>query len=80
VGRDGLYDLESIAVVVIGGTLLSGGKGGVGGTLAGVLLFAVLDASFNMIGIDPFLKQILRGTIVVASVAVYTFRTKAFVG
>ncbi|SDR34799.1 monosaccharide ABC transporter membrane protein, CUT2 family [Rhizobiales bacterium GAS191] len=80
VGRDGLYDLESIAVVVIGGTLLSGGKGGVAGTLAGVLLFAVLDASFNMIGIDPFLKQILRGTIVVASVAVYTFKTKAFVG
>jgi len=80
VGRDGLYDLESIAVVVIGGTLLSGGKGGVGGTLAGVFLFAVLDASFNMIGIDPFLKQILRGAIVVASVAVYTFRTKAFVG
>ncbi|MFI5015362.1 MAG: ABC transporter permease [Hyphomicrobiales bacterium] len=80
VGRDGLYDLESIAVVVIGGTLLSGGRGGVGGTLAGVFLFAVLDASFNMIGIDPFLKQILRGAIVVASVAVYTFRTKAFVG
>jgi len=51
----------------------------VAGTLAGVFLFAVLDAAFNMIGIDPFLKQILRGTIVVASVAAYTFRTKAFV-
>ena len=44
VGRDGVYDLESIAVVVIGGTLLAGGRGGVWGTLAGVLLFAVLDA------------------------------------
>ena len=41
VGRDGVYDLESIAVVVIGGTLLAGGRGGVWGTLAGVLLFAV---------------------------------------
>ena len=80
VGRDGLYDLESIAVVVIGGTLLAGGKGGVGGTLAGVFLFAVLDAAFNMIGIDPHLKQILRGAIVVAAVAAYTFRTKAYVG
>ena len=40
VGRDGVYDLESIAVVVIGGTLLAGGRGGVWGTLAGVLLFA----------------------------------------
>jgi ribose transport system permease protein len=80
VGESGLYDLESIAVVVIGGTLLSGGRGGIGGTLAGVLLFAVLDAGFNMIGVDPFLKQILRGAIVVAAVAAYAFRTKAYVG
>jgi ribose transport system permease protein len=80
VGEDGLYDLESIAVVVIGGTVLSGGRGGIGGTLAGVFLFAVLDVGFNMIGIDPFLKQILRGAIVVAAVAAYTFRTKAYVG
>ena len=50
VGRDGVYDLESIAVVVIGGTLLAGGRGGVWGTLAGVLLFATLDATFNMLG------------------------------
>ena len=41
IGRDGVYDLESIAVVVIGGTLLAGGRGGVWGTIAGVLLFAV---------------------------------------
>ena len=80
VGKDGLYDLESIAVVVIGGTLLAGGKGGVGGTLAGVFLFAVLDAGFNMMGIDPFLKQMLRGTIVIAAVAVYTCRSKVHVG
>jgi ribose transport system permease protein len=80
VGESGLYDLESIAVVVIGGTLLSGGRGGIGGTLAGVFLFAVLDAGFNMIAVDPFLKQILRGAIVVAAVAAYTFRSKAYVG
>lgn len=79
VGADGLYDLESIAVVVIGGTLLSGGRGGIGGTLAGAFLFAVLDACFNMIGIDSFLKQVMRGIIVVAAVAVYTYRTRAHV-
>ena len=33
-----------------------------------------------MIGIDPFFQQILRGVIVVAAVAAYTFRTKAHVG
>ncbi|MBA3518462.1 MAG: ABC transporter permease [Rhizobiales bacterium] len=79
VGRDGVYDLESIAVVVIGGTLLSGGRGGVWGTLAGVFLFATLDAVFNMTGVDAFAKQVLRGAIVVAAVAVYAFRNKAHV-
>ncbi len=79
VGRDGIYDLESIAVVVIGGTLLAGGRGGVWGTLAGVFLFAVLDAVFNMTGIDAFAKQVLRGAIVVLAVAVYTVRMKGHV-
>ena len=76
VGRDGVYDLESIAVVVIGGTLLAGGRGGVWGTLAGVLLFATLDATFNMLGVSAYPKLVLRGAIVVAAVAVYTVRTR----
>jgi ribose transport system permease protein len=79
VGRDGVYDLESIAVVVIGGTLLAGGRGGVWGTLAGVLLFATLDAVFNMLGISAYPKQLLRGAIVVGAVAVYAVRTKGHV-
>ncbi len=79
VGRDGVYDLESIAVVVIGGTLLAGGRGGVWGTLAGVLLFASLDAAFNMLGVSAYPKLVLRGAIVVAAVAVYTVRSRDLV-
>ena len=79
IGRDGIYDLESIAVVVIGGTILAGGRGGVAGTIAGVLLFACLDAGFNMLGVDAFLKQVLRGAIVIAAVAVHAVRTKGHV-
>ncbi|TCL71412.1 ABC transporter permease [Rhizobium sp. BK251] len=79
IGRDGIYDLESIAVTVIGGTILAGGKGGVGGTVAGVLLFASLDASFNMLGVDAFLKQVLRGAIVIIAVAVHAVREKGHV-
>jgi ribose transport system permease protein len=79
IGRDGVYDLESIAVVVIGGTLLAGGRGSVWGTLAGVLLFAVLDASFNMLSVSAYPKLVLRGAIVVAAVAVYTFRSRDLV-
>ncbi|MDX1414087.1 MAG: ABC transporter permease [Candidatus Promineifilaceae bacterium] len=76
VGTDGLYDLESIAAVVVGGTALSGGKGGVWGTLGGVLIFSLLDTMFNQIGIDAYMKQILRGAIIVLAVGFYTFRSQ----
>jgi len=76
VGTDGLYDLESIAAVVVGGTALSGGKGGVWGTLAGVLIFGVLDTLFNQLGVDTFLKQVLRGAIIMLAVASYTIRSR----
>lgn len=76
VGPDGIYDLESIATTVIGGTLLSGGKGGVWGTLAGVLIFSVLDTTFNQLGVNPYLKIVLRGVIIVLAVASYTIRSK----
>ena len=79
VGRDGGYDLDSIAVVVIGGTMLSGGKGGVAGTIAGVIVFSTVDAVFNMLQIAPFLGQVLRGLIVVAAVASYTARSREHV-
>ncbi len=49
VGPNGVYDLNSIATAVIGGTALSGGKGGVWGTLAGVLIFGVLATAFNQL-------------------------------
>lgn len=75
VGTDGLYDLESIAATVIGGTALSGGRGGVWGTLAGVLIFSILDTTFNQIGINAYMKQILRGAIIILAVGFYTVRS-----
>ena len=76
IGRDGVYDLESIAVVVIGGTALSGRRGGVWGTLMGVMIFSLIDSIFNLAGVDAFAKQILRGVIIVAAVAVYAARSR----
>src|SRR3990170_2034973 len=76
VGPDGVYDLESIATVVIGGTLLSGGKGGVWGTLAGVIIFGILDTAFNQLGVNPYLTIVIRGAIVILAVASYTYRSK----
>lgn len=76
VGPDGAYDIESVAAVVVGGTALSGGRGGVAGTLAGVFIFSVLDTMFNQLGVDAYLKQVLRGLIIIAAVASYSVRSR----
>lgn len=75
VGPNGIYDLNSIATTVIGGTALSGGKGGVWGTMAGVLIFGILDTTFNQLGVNPYLKTVLQGAIIILAVASYTFRS-----
>ena len=76
VGPEGAYDLESIAAVVVGGTALAGGKGGVLGTLGGVFILAVLDNVFNQLQVNAFVKDIIRGVIIVAAVAFYAIRTR----
>ncbi|MBA3450589.1 MAG: ABC transporter permease, partial [Chloroflexia bacterium] len=76
VGTDGNYDLESIAAVVLGGTALTGGRGGVLGTVAGVLILALLDNLFNQLEVNTFLKDVLRGVIIIAAVAVYALRSR----
>src|SRR3954466_276384 len=74
VGTDGGYDLESIAAVVLGGTALTGGRGGVVGTMGGVAILAVLDNTFNQLELNAFLKDVVRGIIIIAAVAVYARR------
>ncbi|QBX54507.1 ABC transporter permease [Nocardioides seonyuensis] len=74
VGSQGSYDLMSIAAVVLGGTLLAGGKGNISGTIAGVAIFAVLDNVMGVMQTDPFLKDVVRGLVIVVAVAVYARR------
>lgn len=74
VGTDASYDLQSIAAVVLGGALLAGGRGGVIGTIGGVLLLACLDTTFDDLGVDPFLKDVVRGSVIIVAVALYARR------
>ena len=76
VGTDGGYDLESIAAVVLGGTALAGGRGGVLGTIGGVFILAVLDNTFNQLEVNAFVKDVVRGVIIIAAVAVYARRSE----
>lgn len=74
IGSQGDYDLMSIAAVVLGGTLLAGGKGSVVGTLAGVAIFSVLDNVMGVMGVNSFLQDVVRGLVIVVAVAVYARR------
>jgi len=74
VGSQGGYDLLSIAAVVLGGTLLAGGRGSIWGTIGGVAIFAVLDSVMSVLQVNPFLKDVVRGIVIVAAVAIYTGR------
>jgi ribose transport system permease protein len=74
VGTDAGYDLESIAAVVLGGTALAGGRGGVVGTIGGVLILSTLDTIFDDLAVDPFFKNVVRGVVLIAAVALYARR------
>jgi len=71
------YDLDSVTAVLIGGTRLGGGKGGVVGTLIGVLIVSVLNNLFNLTGVNPYLQWVIKGLIFISAVAVYASRRKA---
>lgn len=74
VGQQGGYDLLSIAAVVLGGTLLLGGRGSIWGTMGGVAILAVVDSVMSVMQVNPFLKDVVRGVVIVAAVAVYSRR------
>jgi len=62
------YELDSIAAVCIGGTLLTGGEGSLIGTLGGVLIMGILKNIFNLQGISPYVQQIATGMIILFAV------------
>ena len=68
------FDLDSITAVLIGGTRLGGGKGSVIGTVAGVLMVSVLNNIFNLVGVNPYIQWIVKGSILLGAVAIYSVR------
>ena len=64
----GLYELDAIAAVVIGGTLLSGGRATIVGTVLGVLIFNTLTNVFTLNNLDTSTQAVAKGVIIVAAV------------
>nr|WP_246316436.1 ABC transporter permease [Kineococcus aurantiacus] len=63
-----LYELDAIAMVVVGGTLLAGGKGTIVGTVFGVLIFSTLTNVFVQNDLSTSVQAIAKGAIIVAAV------------
>ena len=73
------YLLDAIAAVVVGGTSLFGGRGGIGNTIVGLFVLGVLNNGLDHVNIDSFLKILIRGLILLAALVinVYAQRLRA---
>ncbi len=69
-------ELDSIAAVTIGGVSLAGGRGTLIGAVIGVIILGVISNGMNVYGLDPNLQDIVKGTIIIAAVAVDSIRRK----
>lgn len=69
-------ELDAIAAVVLGGTSLFGGVGGVGGTFIGVLLMSMITNIFNLIGLASYYQSIFMGVIIVLALVLNRFVVK----
>src|SRR3954470_17191695 len=66
-------NLETITAVVIGGTSLFGGRGGVAGSLVGTLIVGVLRNGLTQAGVDNLYQNVATGILVIVAVAVDQF-------
>jgi len=64
-------ELETITAVILGGTSLFGGVGGVIGTLGGVLLLGVTNNLLVVLNVNQWIQQLIQGLVIVAAVALY---------
>nr|WP_314418283.1 ABC transporter permease [uncultured Erwinia sp.] len=62
------YELDAIAAVVIGGTSMAGGVGTLVGTLFGILIIGVMNNGLDLLGVQSYYQQIIKGALIVVAV------------
>jgi len=73
-------DFAAITAAVIGGTLLSGGRGGVLHSMIGVVVLTVLANGLILAGVSPYVQQAVQGVVVVVAVAAATWPIRSRLG
>jgi len=71
-----MYELYVIAAVVVGGTSLLGGEGGIFGTLIGAFIIAVIQNGMNLMGVESYTQKVVLGSIIVLAVLVDRLRIR----
>jgi ribose transport system permease protein len=66
--------LQAIAAIILGGTSIYGGAGAVWRSIAGVYLLALIGNGFNILNVDPFIKDVVTGLIIIAAVGLSAAR------
>jgi ribose/xylose/arabinose/galactoside ABC-type transport system permease subunit len=64
------FELNAIAAVVLGGTSLAGGRGGIGGTLIGAFVIGILGDGLVMLGVSSFWQMVIKGLVIVVAVII----------
>lgn len=62
------YELDAIAAVALGGTSMSGGRGKIAGTFAGVLIIAVLNNGLNILGVSTYYQAVIKAIVILIAV------------
>ncbi|WP_026368636.1 ABC transporter permease [Aminiphilus circumscriptus] len=65
------YEFGAIAGVVLGGTSFSGGQGTLAGTIVGVLIMGVLENGMNLLNVNPFSEQVVKGVVIAVALVAY---------
>jgi len=68
--------LQSVTPVVVGGTILAGGRGGVLGTFLGVLLVTMLNNLLNFVNVSSYYQWVIQGLIIIIAVGIHTSRRR----
>ncbi len=73
-GMGVMLELDAIAMAVIGGVSLTGGRGSIIGTVLGALIFSVIISGFTSIQLDAYYQEMVKGAIIVGAVVMDQWR------
>jgi len=76
-GMGVMYELDAIAMTVIGGVSLAGGRGSILGTVLGALIFGVIISGFTFLKLDAYYQEMVKGAIIVGAVVLDQWRQKS---